>query len=261
MFNICKFEFKVNLLSVLMWSFFIFFFSLIYISMYPIISNSLTDFEEILASYPEAALQALGFNIGVMTSFPGFYTFVATFINIVAFSFATSLTLKVILKEYKNKSIEFIYTKPIKRSSVLLQKTLAIFMLINLLFLITIHIIYAYSLLFTDVNYLEFLKLNVPMYLLMVYAMVISLFISTLLNKIRSYGGIGFLIAIGFYFIYIISSINDSEMLGYISVYGIFNYLDILTKGLDVTVILVSSCFFILLFIVTLVINNRKDVL
>ncbi len=256
MFNITKFEIKHNLISLLTWTIALCVVGTIYISMFSVIENSFEDFKNILESYPNAVLDIIGMDLNHMTTFSGYYSFVLTFINIISFAFAASITLKIFIKEYKNKSVEFISTKPITRKNIVLQKTLAIIVVLTIAIILYTNIMYILVLSVSDLSYLKFVELNLSTYLIMLYAMVVAFLVSTIFRKLRNSGSSAFIIAFGFYFIYIIGTLVESNELIYMSIYGLFEY-----PALNYLAILTASAIIITIYIVAIVINNRKDVL
>ncbi len=261
MFNVLKFELKNNYKSSLIWLIALFLICVIYIAMYPIIETSLQEFESILSNYPKEVLSVLGMNVDLMTSFSGYYIFVITIINIVVFAYAQALTLKVFIKEYKHKSIEFIFTKPIKRYLVVIQKTIAIIILLTSTFVIYFNAIYLTARSFTSINFVEFLKINFPTYILMIYSMIIAIFIQAIFRKIRNSGSMAFITAFVFYFIFVVATLVESEKMLYLSVYGLFDYYEIFSNICNPTPLIVSLIVIIVIYISSATIISRRDVL
>ncbi len=256
MFNIVKFEFKQSLSSLVTWTLTLCLVSAVYITMYSVIESSLEDFKSIIESYPKQILSVVGIDVDYLTSFEGYYTFVLTFINIIAFAFASSFTFKIFIKEFKNKSIEFISTKPITRTYIVLQKTLSLVIILTVAIVIYINAMYLLVKVYSDISYISFLKLNIPTYIIVIFALVISLLTSTLFRKIRNSGSTGFITAFGFYFVYMIGTLVESKEILYLSVYGLFEY-----PNIDYMLVFIAFIIFVLLYIASLFINNRKDVL
>ena len=164
-------------------------------------------------------------------------------------------------KEEKEKTAEFLLSHPVKRSTVYLQKLLAIFFEITMLNLLT----YVCSFICIkaigetmDIN--SFNLIHLAYYLMQVELMGLCYFISSTNNKNNA--GLGLGIGLLMYILNIMANISDKlEMVKYISPFGYCEASDILVNGsLDFSKILIALIIFSLSLAAGYFIYNKKDI-
>ncbi len=261
MSNIVKFELKQGYKSLIGWLGGALLLSLVYISVYPVFRDSIDEFQTILDAFPQEVLIGLGMDVTLFTSFEGYYIFILSLVSLVAFSFAATISLKMFSKEYRNKSIEFLFTKPKKRLNIYTQKVVATALLISIFFIVLTLVNYIIAVMMDEVDMMLFVQLNLTVYFIMLVGSMVCINISIIFNKIRSSGGVGFLIAIAFYFFNVLGDILEIDALNYISIYGLFDTNTIADDGITLAMIIPGVVVYIGLYLLGLVLYKRKDVL
>ena len=136
--NVITFECRRYVLSSIIWALSLTVFGYICIQLFESFSSNVTFFETMLSAYSPEMLKAFGAEISTIKTLPGFYAFCFTYIVAAAAFQATYLGMHVIGKELSGKSADFIFTKPMKRSSILTFKLIAI-----VLCLLVVNIVYS----------------------------------------------------------------------------------------------------------------------
>lgn len=130
-----KLENRKNLKGALIWGGILSFIIIIYSAFFPSMASS--DFSELINSklgfMPEGLLESFGLNdmpdFGV---FLEYFCYVFQFIIIGLVIYGMILGTKSIAKEEGDKSIEYLYSKPIKRSQIVTSKIISSFLMIIL---------------------------------------------------------------------------------------------------------------------------------
>ncbi|MDY3830565.1 MAG: ABC transporter permease subunit, partial [Erysipelotrichaceae bacterium] len=170
-------------------------------------------------------------------------------------------SINMLSKEEKEKTAEFLLSHPVKRSTVYLQKLLAIFFEITMLNLL----VYVCSFICIkaigetmDIN--SFNLIHLAYYLMQVELMGLCYFISSTNNKNNA--GLGLGIGLLMYILNIMANISDKlEMVKYISPFGYCEASDIFVNGsLDFAKILIALIIFSLSLAAGYFIYNKKDI-
>ncbi|MGV8146259.1 MAG: ABC transporter permease subunit [Alkaliphilus sp.] len=129
MFNIFLHEFRRNRLSLILWSVSMISLLALMMAIFPAIAE---DREGLIttmkALMPEQLMEAFGLTRIDITSVLGFYT-MDPYLTVVLFGsiYAFMLGAGILLKEGKDKTIEFLLSKPIKRHEIITSKLLVFF--------------------------------------------------------------------------------------------------------------------------------------
>lgn len=136
--NMFLFELKSYRKSLLIWSLSIIGVMVFLLSLFPSISREFDAFAQILEGYPEPFRQAFGIHIESMGTFLGFYTYIFMYITLCGAIQAMLLGMSVVSRETRERTADFLLTKPVTRTRVLTSKLLAAFvsiLLTNVLYL------------------------------------------------------------------------------------------------------------------------------
>jgi len=224
-------EFRRNFKSLILWTSIVAGTAALMLMLYPAFKDAFSNMKEFLSIYPEEFLEIFGMGEGGldMSSFYGWFGVEGfLFVNLIGGSYAGILGGSILSKEEDDKTIEFLLSKPISRTSILFGKALVVSL--NLLLLNTfvgIVLLIAFML-YGDVNVtVWFLYSYAPFILQMIFASL-SFLISVFVTKSRKVISIALGIVIGMYVIDLISKLTDEfEYLKYISPYEYINAISI----------------------------------
>lgn len=261
MVNIIKFEFRKNIISLLVWAISAIMLSFVYLSVFPTFSDAALDVEALLSTYPPAMLESLNINLEYISTMEGYYPMVVGFVQLVAFAFSATLTLKIFCMEYKNKSVEFLLAKPRSRTTFFNAKIITILLMNTLFFVLVSAASYGIIQSLTEMSFKNFMIIQATIYIIMILAMFLTSIFAVIFSKVRGYDGIGFIIAFAFYAINILASILEEAKLSYLSLYGIFDFNELFMDGYNITTLIVLAVISILSYVIALTIYRRKDVL
>jgi len=123
--NIYIYEFRARLKSVLTWSLSITALVLFYFSLFPSFSEQAALVQEMFQKFPPALLEAFGMNRTDMSSVLGFYSFLFVFVQLCLAIQAGNCGFGLVSIEESELTADFLLSKPVSRTQVLVSKFLA----------------------------------------------------------------------------------------------------------------------------------------
>lgn len=234
-----KKEFKSNLRGLIIWTLIMVLLFVIVFLVYPSIIKDTKMFNELMASMDEKMLAI--FNMDVI-SIDTVFGWVATegylMILLVGGCYFGILGSNILLKEENDKTIEFLYAKPITRNKIITSKILcglSYIFIFNLL-VGTTNFIGCYLSNNLDTNK-WFLITILPIFG-HVFIYLISLLISIFLNKTNQSIGICLGTLFGFYFLSVLGGL--AEIVEFLKYFSPFYYVEARSILIDGTIDLVN---------------------
>ena len=258
-------EFKQNFKSFLVWTAIIIGMTTMMLSVFSVFGDTLDNFADVMEMYPEEFTTMFGLGPGGldMTNLYGWFGVeVYLFVTILGGTYAAILGSSILSKEEDDKTIEFLLSRPISRSKILLGKAIAA--LINIIILNTTYGI-CILILFTLLGELDvttWLLLIVGPLLQQTIFVSISLMISTFITKARQVMSISIGLVLGLYALDLISNVSKNfEFIKYISP---FEYIDagmiINDNVIKIEYLLISLGVITISSFITWFIYSKKDI-
>lgn len=122
--NLYKFEWKQSLKSQLGWIVMLCFTCLLFLSLYPVYLDSKDVVLEMFQGFPKELLLVFGLDAETFFAIEGFYLFTLTYLYFVGGMQATQLGITLLSKENRSKTNDFLFSKPISRTSIFLHKVM-----------------------------------------------------------------------------------------------------------------------------------------
>ncbi|MFD0959223.1 ABC transporter permease subunit [Paenibacillus chungangensis] len=123
--NIYWFELRANRRSTLGWTLALAMLAVFFLAMFPTFANEAEQFKQVLGTMPEVVLKAVGVQIDSIASMLGFYSYIFLYISLCGAIQAMGLGLSILSKETREKTADFLLTKPVQRGAVVTAKLLA----------------------------------------------------------------------------------------------------------------------------------------
>lgn len=233
--NIFKFELKGYFRTLWIWLISLFALLILFMSFYPVMSEDAAMMDKIFEHYPEELLKAFGMSgeLSFATVF-GYFTFTFVFVQLCLAVQSAYYGFNFISIEERELTADFLYSKPVTRKSVFMQKYLAA---MTVLFMSDVVVwlgsFIAIEVFRGDNNYdlehLLILLVSIPIFQLFFFS--IGFVVTTLSRKINSVISYAMALSFGLYVLNAIRSIVGGELLGMISPYYYFEPGFILTQG------------------------------
>jgi len=228
--NIFIHEFKSYLRSVAIWSAANFLIILIYFSAFSTIAVAAEDITRLMSSFPEELLIAFGMTNMDFTSLLGFFGVVFLFCQICLAIQASNYGFSLVSIEERELTADFLLPKPIGRGRILSAKYLAAILSLT----ITNLTVWASSFFVInlvrdgrdyDQNTLLLILSSIVIFQL--FFLVLGVFISLLMKRVRSVTPLSMALAFGMYILNIFGSMLGDDKLEIISPFRLFKNLDI----------------------------------
>ncbi|MEN2774279.1 ABC transporter permease subunit [Acetivibrio clariflavus] len=212
-----------------------------------------------------ALLEVLGLSeLMDFTVITNYFGYVLQYITLAIMVFAAQMAVNSLVKEETDGTIEFLYSKPISRNAIFIQKVLANTLLF-LLLLVALSIITVVGYLsFSEYNFTESIKEVGILYSSMFYIGLIFLSLGTLLSSLlrssKSSSGIAIAIVFGTFILGIMSVIvKELSFLSYFSPMVWIKTQKLMTEGIYREEWLIGVLTIIICFLASYKIYKKRD--
>lgn len=233
---------------------------------YPSIINSdnIKMMDEMMEMFPEEVLKAFNMDISSIDSVFGWLKSEGfVFVLLITGCYSALLGSNILLKEESDKTIEYLNSLPVKRSTIVLNKTISGVLYI-LLMIITLGIFNYIGLsLSGEFDKKLYLILSITPVFSSLSIYFICMFLSTFTHKTKKMLGISLGIVLISYVLQILSSLADStEFLKYFSIFTLADTRNVVVKSaINPIIVIISLVLSILFLILTLFHYNKKELL
>lgn len=257
-------EFKFNLRSLILWISIISILMIIIYIVYPSIVNSgnLETIDDMLKGIDPNLLKVFNMDISKISSVSGWlYSEGFIILQIFLSLYSVILGSSILLKEEDEKTIEYLFSKPISKNYIVTNKLLVGF--INIFIMnIMIFIINLIGLYFSnDLDLNKLIIVSIIQLFSVIPFFTISILISTLLRKTKTSLSIGIELVLISYFFNILSFLSTKvEFFKYFSLYTLSNYREFLiNKTININNLIIFILITIISTSLTYYLYNKKE--
>lgn len=261
--NIFIHELKTYRKSTIIWSLSLIAIMIIFMSMYSTFAEDAKGFMKIVENYPEAIRNAMGFNQENFFTILGFYSFPLSFITLCAAIQAMNLGTSIVNKEVREKTADFLLTKPVTRTKILTAKLLAAFVsiVVTNIFYFAAASFVALQVQTDDFSLKIFLLLSLTIFFIQLIFLSLGIIISVIVQKIKSVLTVSLATVFAFYFVGMFSDTTGDEVKRYFSPFKYFDTAYIIKHSSYETTFLIAGAVIIILAIATsYVVYSKKDI-
>lgn len=259
-----KREYKFNLKSFLIWTVITLGIFLLVYLMYPSIvaSDNIKMIDEMMKVFPPEMLKAFNMDIASMNSAYGWLKSEGfVFVLLIIGCYAGILGSNILLKEENDKTIEYLNSLPIKRTTIVLNKVLVGLINITLLVLLLGIFNYIGLTISGDFDIKQFILLSITPLFPALVLFFTCLFISTFTHKTKKTLGISLGIVLISYILQTLSTI--AEPVEFLKYFSAFTLADIRHVIVDVSInplmVIITILLSISLFLLTIFNYNKKE--
>lgn len=222
--NVFLHECRAYRKTTLIWTLSLVGMMVLFMSMFPTIAKDIEDYKKVLDGFPDAMKQALGLQVDTFGSVLGFYSYVFVYISLCGAIQAMNFGTAIVSKEVREKTADFLLTKPITRKTILTAKILAAFT--SILFTSIVYLVASWLMVAAvatdEYSTKAFLLISISLFLLQVIFLAIGIFLSVYLPKIKSVLSVSLGTVFAFFIIGMLSSSGD-EFKRYLSPFKYFD--------------------------------------
>jgi ABC-2 type transport system permease protein len=210
---------------------------LFFMVMYPAMAKEMDLFLKILESFPKEVLQAIGLSSISFGGTIGFYSFVMTYVLLAGSVQAMNLGVASLSAEVRDKTADFLYTKPVSRPQIINSKMLAV--LVQLLLTSLVYGLFSWLILVAvnrsvssaDLDFRLFLLLTAPLAWLQLFFASLGLCASVFLKRIRTVLPISMGVVFFFYVLFVLNQTLKNAELAFLTPFNYFELNKILLDG------------------------------
>ncbi|MCJ7689913.1 MAG: ABC transporter permease, partial [Clostridiaceae bacterium] len=186
--NMFLHELKAYRKSTIIWTCSLIIFVVLFLSMFPAFSKEVETFRKLMEGFPEPIKKALGLSVDSMSSILGFYAYIFLYITLCGAIQAMNLGTSIISKEIREKTADFLLTKPITRTKVMTSKLIAAvtcLIITNTTYLVVASIMASIVTTY-DYSYKIFFIISITLFFVQLMYLSLGVLISVMASKIKS---------------------------------------------------------------------------
>ena len=255
--NIFFHELKAYRKSTIIWTVSLILVTLLFMSMFPAFARDAEEFKKLLQGYPEGLRKAIGLNLENLFSILGFYCYALSFITLCGAIQAMNLGTSIVSKEVREKTADFLLTKPVTRTTIVTSKLLAAFsslVITNIVYIAAAAII-ASQVKTEDFSLKLLILLSLTVFFIQLIFLALGIILSVVVPKIKSVLTVSLSTVFAFYFLGMLSATSGEEGKRYLSPFKYFDTAYILKHsayetsfmitGLIVIVVAICASYFV----------------
>ncbi|WP_071394361.1 ABC transporter permease subunit [Bacillus tuaregi] len=258
--NMFLHELWANRKSTMIWTISIILISALYMSFYPSFAKDAEEFRRIMAGFPAPVRDLLGLNLSNLFTILGYYSFTLTFITLCGAIQAMNLGTSIISKEVREKTADFLLTKPVSRTAVITAKLLAALtslFITNIVYLV-FAMVMAFQVKTDDFSYSVLIKLSLTVLFIQLIFLALGFLISVIVPKLKSVLPVSLGTVFAFYFL---GMFSDEASKRFLSPFKYFDYKYIIKHGsYEAAFLITIGVFFIASIMASYLIYKKKDI-
>lgn len=223
--NIFLHELKACRKSIIVWACSMTLLSVLYIFLFKGLGDDIESFKIFLNNIPDAMKKIFNILIDSISTLEGFYSFVFSFVVLCGAVQAMNLGTAIVSKEVRDKTADFLMTKPVSRKRIMTSKLLAAFsalVITNIIYqalttLVAVVVVNEFDL-------TKFFLISLTMFFVQLIFMALGILVSILAGKIKSVISVSLSTVFGFYILGSLGSILGEEIVRYLSPFRYFDY-------------------------------------
>lgn len=220
-------EIKRNRKNLFIWSAIVIGFTLMVLTIFPYMSDMGEGFAKLMEKMPVEITKAMGMDEQTWSSILGFYsTYYGVYIVVLISIYTSSTGAGIVSKEEKDRTSEFLMTRPISRKSIFTTKMWALFVLCLFIYMVqTITAIIGITLFKTSlIDWAIFAKMHLGGFILMLFFTAIGVLISMFVTPKKNFMGIVVGLTFGTYFLNALAKSTDAT--AWIGYFSPFHYME-----------------------------------
>jgi ABC-2 type transport system permease protein len=261
--NIFFHELRACRKSTIIWTISLIAVFALFMSMFPNFSKDADEFKKMLEGYPLALRKAIGLNLENLFTILGFYGYALTFIVLCGAIQAMNLGTSIISKEVREKTADFLLTKPVTRTQVITGKLAAAvtsLVITNMIYLAAAVII-ANQVKTDDFSMKQFILLSLTMLFVQLMFLAIGIIVSVMIPKIKSVLTVSLCTVFAFYFIGAMAVTTGDDAKRYFSPFKYFDNDYILKhSSYEASFLITGAVIIILAVAASYYIYTKKDI-
>ncbi|MDX8343570.1 ABC transporter permease subunit [Rossellomorea sp. YZS02] len=259
--NIFLYELKAYRKSTLIWTLALIALLILFMSMFPSISREIDQFKKLLEGFPEGVRKALGIQVDTIGSLNGFYSYIFLYITLCGAIQAMNLGISIGSKEIREKTADFLFTKPVTRMKILSSKVLAALtsiLLTNIVYMISA-ITVANIVKVEEFSLVVFFLISLTLLFTQLIMFAIGMIIAVVFSKVKSVISVSLGVVFAFFLVGMVGAAEEATR--YFTPFKYFDYTYIMDhESYEWTFLILGLILIVVSLITSLFIYNKKDI-
>lgn len=260
--NIFLHELKSYRRSVIIWACSIAALAVMYILIFKGLGKDIAEFQSLMNNLPDMVKKLLSVYVESLSSLEGFYSFVFVYVALCGAIQAMNIGVSIISKEVREKTADFLLTKPVSRRAILTSKISAAFVslvITNIIYL-AITLLAALSVK-SEFSMKAIIMISATLLFIQLIFMVLGVIVAVLAGKIRSVTAVSLSTVFGFFVINMFGSVIGEKAVRFITPFKFFDYGYIVKNGAyEMPYIFTGAAFVVAAVLVSYLVYTKKDV-
>jgi ABC-2 type transport system permease protein len=261
--NIFLHELRAYRKSTIIWTISLVGIIILFMSMFPSISKDVETFKQLMEGFPEQVRMAIGLQVESFGSILGFYSYVFLYLTLCGAIQAMNIGTGIISKEVRDKTADFLMTKPVSRTKIMSAKLLAALttLVITNIFYLVAAIIMASLVSGEDYSTKIFFMISVTLFFVQLIFLAIGIIISVVIPKIKSVLTVSLGTVFTFFIIGMLASTSGDEAKRYFSPFKYFDTAHIIKNAsYEISFLLVGIGIIVVSLVASYLIYTKKDI-
>lgn len=227
--NIFIHELKFHGKAAVIWIVSLAAFIILFLSVYPAFSSDIETTRKVFEGFPELVRKALGLMLDNFFSLLGFFSYIFMYITLSGAIQAMHLGTSVLSKEIRDKTADFLFTKPVSRNRIMTSKLLAVLCILIATNIVCILVAGLMLRVVDSAGYdvKAFLMVSATLFFVQLIFAAIGVLISMVFPAIKSALSVSLGTVFGFFILNMFDSVIEKEALRYLTPFKFFdlNYI------------------------------------
>jgi len=244
--NIFLHELKTYRKPTLIWTVSMVGLMILFMSMFPSFSKDAEEFQKLLEGFPAELRKAIGLSIDSIATLLGFYSYVFLYVKLTGAIQAMNLGISILSREAREKTADFLLTKPVTRTQVITAKLSAaiVSLIVTNIVFIAATMGMAAALADEDFSRKAIFMVAITLFFIQLMFLAIGLLISVAVPRIKSVVSISLGTVFGFFMLGMISSTTGDTALRYVTPFNYFDSASIVKSNSYEGSFLITAIFF-----------------
>jgi ABC-2 type transport system permease protein len=256
-------ELKAYRNSTFIWTFTLVTIIILFLSFFPSFSKDADEFRKVLEGYPEAVRKAVGISIDSISTILGYYAYIFSYVLLCGSIQAMNLGTSILSKEVREKTADFLLTKPVTRTQIITSKLLAALtsLIITNIFYLVAASIMANVVTDKTVDWKIFIMISITAFFVELMFLVLGMLVSVMVSKIKSVLPISLSTVFGFYILNMFGSVFGDQAISYITPFKYYDTAYIIKHAAyEVSFIFIELGFIMVAIFTSYYIYLKKDI-
>ena len=261
--NMYLHEMKVYRKSMLIWIVALVGLLLLFFSFFPSLSRDAEAYKQLLEGYPEELRKAIGLSVDSLVTMLGFYSYVFGYVKLCGAIQAMMIGTSIVSKEVREKTADFLLSKPVTRTQIITAKLLAALTLLVMTNVIFTSATVLITTLFKTEEYSLsiLLMISITLFFIQLIFLALGVIVSVVFSKIKSVISVSLGTVFAFFMLGMIASSTDDTILRYLTPFNYFDSFYIIDHAAYETSFILTGAIIIIVAIATsYTVYRKKDV-